>query len=76
MMNHPLGHKIFFKKNSNISRSDMINNSKVDTFFKKIIPYRRNKISDILFMLGENGVILQIDFSTVSQPKTSVFESK
>ena len=76
MMTHPMGHKIFFKKNSQISRCDLINNSKVDTFFKKIIPFRRSQVSDILFMLGENGVILQIDFTNTSQPRTCVFESK
>jgi hypothetical protein len=76
MMSHPMGHTIFFKKNYIQSNARLINNSKVDTFFRKIIPYKRNKLSDVLFMLGDNGVILQIDFTNTEHPITSVFEGK
>jgi hypothetical protein len=74
MMHHPLGHKIFFKKQEINVSVKLINNSKVDTFFKKIIPYKRHKTSDLLFLLGQNGVILQIDFTNINLPETVVFE--
>lgn len=76
MMRHPLGHSIFFKKNLISSGARLINNSKVDTHFKKIIPYKRHRQSDRLYMLGDNGVILQIDFTNTEHPDTQVFEGE
>lgn len=76
LLHHPLGHKIFFKKGILVSGSSLINNSKVDTSFTKIVPYKRTRASDFLFLLGQNGVILQMDLSNVAHPQTLTFEGE
>lgn len=71
MVSHPLGHKIFLEKKKEIKNAVLLNNSKIDTAFRKIIPVKQIEGSDSLCMIGENGMVVSIKFDNLTSPEIS-----
>lgn len=76
MISHPMGPKVFLKRNMILRDAKLINNSKIDTFFRKIIPFKQKQGSDLLYLLGDNGVLVTLRFDNPTHPELQLFESK
>ena len=74
ILRHPMGHELFFKENLSLAKVALINNSKIDTPFRRILPFKNVDGPDELYLLGENGIVLYLKFDENNTPITEVFE--
>ena len=74
ILRHPMGHELFFKENLSLTKVALINNSKIDTPFRRILPFKNVDGPDELYLLGENGIVLYLKFDENNSPITEVFE--